>query len=1035
MAQVDTRPPEGRPVAQRRKPPSVLVVLVAKDGAPWLRQCLLALSRQTHPRLGVMAVDNASTDGSADLLATTLGQDRVLRLARNEGFAGAVNRALATDLAREADYVLLLHDDALLAPDAISRMVEAAERVDGTGVVGPKLLDWHRPELLRGIGMSSDRFGYAYSPLEEGEIDHGQYDRMREVLYVPSCAMLVARNVWNRIGPPDDRLASRYEDLDFCWRARLAGFRVLMAPNAVVRHRSATAEGERPAPEVVGRDRYLRERAAMLGILKNYSLLSILLTLPVYLAFGLARVLVLTLTRRFEEAYQVLAAWGWNARNLPGTVRRRVRAQAVRTVRDRELRRLMAPAGIRLRRWAMTATQALFPGHVAEAEPLRFRTRLARLALAHPVATAWLAAAVIALLAYRNLLWRPELAGGAWATFPDRPSDLFRELVSGVRTTGLGGTAAASPALGLLGLASVLTFSSPPLLGKLLLLALPAAAGAAAYYVIRSATGNRAASALGGAVYATSAVMLWAVSGGRLGALVFLAGLPWLSRKLLEVFDVGMRVPPPRWIAGAGLGIAALFAFFPGTLLALAVIVAASLLVPPSPERRLAALPWVAGGVGVAVLLSFPFVLEQLGSGFAAAGGVRGAPSLGVLGRLVPALGPGWWILAWLLPATAGAALVFVSDRLLRPALWGAVVAVIGVALAWAGAAGYLPEAMTNVGAFIGLASFACVFVASIALAECMGGLGRAFGHRQLGTVLLSSALLVVLLGQAVEAVKGRWTVGGPDRIAAVYPLVAGSADQPYRVLWLGGWRDDLLPPPAGAPDGRVAAGTASVTFAIGSPAGESIADVGRPAAGGGYRFLREALLAILDGSTRHGGAMLAPLGVRFVLAERRQIPPAALASLFAQVDLDIVPAEGMIIFRNPKAAPTAAAIASPGWTRLSGRSSPRGVAELPVPAATVLRGAGPELRGSADVAAGSIVLLSQEFDDRWRLSGDATALEPVRMFGWAVGFRAAQAVDAPYAVGFTGQRPRTVVIALLAILWLVALWLVRRPARRGRWA
>src|SRR6185503_13030530 len=114
-----------------------------------------------------------------------------------------------------------------------SAMVEAAERVEGVGVVGPKVLDSEEPRVLSEIGLSTDRFGYPYSPLEEGEIDQGQYDRIREVLYVSSCAMLISRGTLERIGKPDERLSPAQDDLDFCWRAKLAGFRVLMTPKAV----------------------------------------------------------------------------------------------------------------------------------------------------------------------------------------------------------------------------------------------------------------------------------------------------------------------------------------------------------------------------------------------------------------------------------------------------------------------------------------------------------------------------------------------------------------------------------------------------------------------------------------------------------------------------------------------------------------------------------------------------------------------------------------------------------------------------------
>src|ERR671919_159602 len=245
--------------------PSVLAVLVTRNGAAWLPRALRSLARQTHPRLGILAVDNASTDGSAEILERSLGAKRVVRTERNLGYAGAIQRVLDIPAVRRVDFLLLLHDDVALAPSAVARLVEEAERVSGAGVVGPKVLDWDGRVLLE-VGFSADRFGAPHSPVEEGELDQGQYDAPREVLFVSSAVMLVSREVLERVGPPDVRLAS--PDLDLCWRIRLAGYRILVTPRAVAVHRMARARGERPGGVV--RPRYEAERAALAAMLVNY---------------------------------------------------------------------------------------------------------------------------------------------------------------------------------------------------------------------------------------------------------------------------------------------------------------------------------------------------------------------------------------------------------------------------------------------------------------------------------------------------------------------------------------------------------------------------------------------------------------------------------------------------------------------------------------------------------------------------------------------------------------------------------------------
>ena len=146
------------------------------------------------------------TYGSAEILEAALGAERVLTL--EEGFAGAVGAALVTPHAKEADYVLLMHDDTMLAPGCDLPCSPPPSGSTGSGWWGPT---GRQEDVLRDIGRSADRFGYPYSPLEEGEIDQGQYDRVREVLSVSRGHVLVAREPGRRWGP-DERLVGDSED-------------------------------------------------------------------------------------------------------------------------------------------------------------------------------------------------------------------------------------------------------------------------------------------------------------------------------------------------------------------------------------------------------------------------------------------------------------------------------------------------------------------------------------------------------------------------------------------------------------------------------------------------------------------------------------------------------------------------------------------------------------------------------------------------------------------------------------------------------
>jgi GT2 family glycosyltransferase len=1033
MAQVETTPaPHAARSVSRDKAPSVLVVLVVKDGAQWLRQCLLALSKQTHPRISVLAIDNGSKDGSADVLESALGPSRVIKLPLNAGFPAAVGEGLRSELADQADYVLLLHDDSVLAPDAVTGLVETAQGIEGAGIVGPKIVDWDDPRVLRDIGRSADRFGYPYSPLEDEEIDQGQYDRIREVMFVSSCAMLVSRHAWGRIGPPDERLITDQEDLDFCWRARVAGFRVLMTPRAVARHRGATLRGERAGPSPP-ESNYHRERAALLGILKNYGLLSLLWILPAHLAQGTLRIASLLVTRRFEDAFQMLAAWGWNLVNLPGTLRRRVMTQAVRAVPDRSVRRTMAPAWIRVRRLAQAATDVLLPGvgPAESAAPLPVRVRVGRLVAGHPAATASVLGLLLAAVAYRHLLGYSPLAGGGLSAFPPGPSDFFREFFSSIRHTGLGGADPASPALGLLGIGSVLALGSPALLQKVLLLALPAAATVGCYRAVRTHTGATVPAVVAAACYGLSGIVLWAVSEGRLPVLVFLAGLPWLAEKVRIAFDGDRHLNLVRWVAGSALGLAVIGSFFPPTILALAVVSSSYLFVPSARWLRTRGAVLTAGAAGVAAILALPVTIGLFGSGGVGLADQAGGPAFLALARLSPGTAPGVWPTGLFLPAVAAGAMLFVSGRQGATAIRAALAATLSVYLAWGSAAGYLPVALANPVAYLGVAGLGFALLVGLGLTVLTSGVAsESFGHRQLGAGVIGALLLAGLVAQGFQTARGSWAVGGSDRVPAAYSLVGQASGPPYRVLWLGSSGRDAFPAPGGVPDGTVQAGPASVRFAVRGPTGSSALDIGRPPAGAGYRSLRQALAEILAGETRHGGTLLGPFAIRFVVAEPADLPPRALRMLLRQYDLDVMPAEGLRIFQNSKSVPLAGQIADREWMRAAETGAPASLISLATPRAAPLseRGGGQTYVGEGRGPA--LVLLSQQFDSGWTLTSDEGGSSPAwRAFGWATGFRLPEG-GASYEVRLGGQRTRTLSMALLVALWLGVLWLTRRPVR-----
>ncbi|HJR19542.1 MAG TPA: glycosyltransferase, partial [Actinomycetota bacterium] len=541
---------------------SVLVLLVATNGERWLRDVILGIRHQTHDDLEVLAVDNGSNDGSRKLLEKAFGRQNVVVLDRRVGYGRALAAALkvAAERHSSADAFLLLHDDAAMDPEAVEAMVEALGR-ERVGIVGSKLVEFDAPETLQEVGLTTDRFGRLYNPLETGELDQGQHDGLKEVFYSSSACLLVAREVVERVGLFDLRYVALRDDYDLCWRARIAGFRSVVTSRARVRHAVATYRNLRQSP-VSGRARYFSERNMIASLLKNYGLLRLAITLPITLAVSLMNTILFAVTGRRHIARQTLAAVQWNLIHLPSTLRARARSQRRRKTPDREVVRFLVQGAPRVRSYVEQALEQVV-GEVAEgieeAEGLavieRRRLTVRDRIRAHPVGISLSLFAIIYLIGARSLYAAGGLSGADLAPFPSGSGDFFAEFFSGWRSAGTGGAAPANPFLFLAGLLSFVAFGSARLAERILVLAMVPLAGTAAWRtagVLELSIGARRACAV---AYALSPLALAGFFQGRFPDLVLVAALPVLVTPLLRA--AGFARPGGWRSVGAGaLGLA-----------------------------------------------------------------------------------------------------------------------------------------------------------------------------------------------------------------------------------------------------------------------------------------------------------------------------------------------------------------------------------------------------------------------------------------------------------------------------------------------
>jgi len=220
------------------------VVVVNWNRRELLRACLESVAGQRDVAFEVVVIDNGSTDGSAEMVAAEFGgrQAFSLRLIRNEanrGFCAANNQAFAIC---HGEFVALLNNDAEAEAGWLAAMRDAMTAHEEAGMAASKILVWEDPSRIDKAGhliyLDGQNRGCG-----SGETDHGQFDRLEETLWPDGCAAMYRRAMLDEIGGFDEDLFAYGDDAELGLRARIAGWRCLYVPGAVVRHHRAASLG------------------------------------------------------------------------------------------------------------------------------------------------------------------------------------------------------------------------------------------------------------------------------------------------------------------------------------------------------------------------------------------------------------------------------------------------------------------------------------------------------------------------------------------------------------------------------------------------------------------------------------------------------------------------------------------------------------------------------------------------------------------------------------------------------------------------
>lgn len=251
----------------KKAPPKVCVIIPNWNGKKHLEKCLQSLRDQTYTNYEIMIVDNGSTDNSVSYLQKNFPEVIILKLDRNVGYSVAINTGL---IHSDSKYVVALNNDTIVQPEWLSELIIVAESNGQIGSCQSKILSLSNPSVIDAVGLSVDNRG---NPKQEGYLskDKGQYNKIREVFGACSAAVIYRRQALIQVGLFDRDFFAYCEDIDIAVRLRIAGWKCMYVPKAIVYHiGSATGRDKSPFKT------YLLQRNNYFYRVKNFSINAIL---------------------------------------------------------------------------------------------------------------------------------------------------------------------------------------------------------------------------------------------------------------------------------------------------------------------------------------------------------------------------------------------------------------------------------------------------------------------------------------------------------------------------------------------------------------------------------------------------------------------------------------------------------------------------------------------------------------------------------------------------------------------------------------
>lgn len=244
--------------------PKVNVIVLTWNQCAVTLECLASLRDQQYPNVEITLVDNGSVDDTVPTIKEQFPEVTIIENGENLGFAEGNNVGLRRALEGDADYLMLLNNDTVVAPSMIGDLVGIMMADPTIGISGPKMLYFDQPETIWCAGNRIDTRTGESIRLRAEQADDDRDQSLLDVDFITACAICLRRDLVEAVGLLDSRFFIYYEETDWCARARARGWRIVYVPTARLWHKvSATMGTTSPATE------YYMTRNVLLYLAKN----------------------------------------------------------------------------------------------------------------------------------------------------------------------------------------------------------------------------------------------------------------------------------------------------------------------------------------------------------------------------------------------------------------------------------------------------------------------------------------------------------------------------------------------------------------------------------------------------------------------------------------------------------------------------------------------------------------------------------------------------------------------------------------------